>query len=159
MNQQEFFLRPSIFKFIDTPHFLPFCFHFWPPCGIWSSQARDQIHCNLHLWQLWILNPLWGPGNEPASQCPREAASPVVPQQELLPFLTFMKLICVCDSLLFLVSSAMTVFFRQTHCSSGAMRPTTNTWTRSCTLHGLSAGSPSHDTERLLTRARTGWFC
>ena len=68
---------------LDNAFLFSFSFFplFWPSHGIWSSLDRDQICscCNarslIHSARLGI---------EPVSQCCRDNASPVAPQQELL---------------------------------------------------------------------------
>ena len=52
-------------------------FFFWPPCGIWSSQARDQIQATQSL----LIHCAWM-GIEPASWCCWDMANPVAPQWE-----------------------------------------------------------------------------
>ena len=73
------YLLLSFFLYFFLPFFFP---HFWLPCGIWSSQARDQISVAI---VKPILNPLClcaRPGVEPASQHSRDTAEPIVPKQE-----------------------------------------------------------------------------
>ena len=57
MPQWEFLNKVFILLFI-------YLFFFWPPCGLWSSLATDQIWAAVwprptQLWQLRILNPLY----------------------------------------------------------------------------------------------------
>ena len=71
----SFFLPPSLFPFL--PSFL-FCFSgFWPPHGIWSSQARDQIQATVltYITAAAALDPFTycaRPGIEPLSRCCRD---------------------------------------------------------------------------------------
>ena len=78
---------------------LPFCwlfwifffFHFWPPCSISSSLARDQIQAAVATYSATVAtsDPLThsaGLGIEPASCCCRDTAHPVVPQRGFLGF-------------------------------------------------------------------------
>ena len=62
--------------------------HFWPPRGMWSLQARDQIRVTAATSTPAAAMPdpftrCTGQGIEPASWCCRDANDPVVPQQEL----------------------------------------------------------------------------
>ena len=55
-----------------------FFFHFWPPCGMWSSWARDQIRVvvatNSKAWAMQDpLTHCVGLGVEPTSWCCRDA--------------------------------------------------------------------------------------
>ena len=69
---------------------------FWPPRGIWRSQARDQIPATVVTYAAAVAMsdpwpPVWGWGSNPhpesASQHCRDAADPFVPQRELLAVL------------------------------------------------------------------------
>ena len=65
--------------------FFLFCCCFWPPRGIWSSQARDQNRASVATYAA-TRDPLTHcalPGIEPASRCSRDAAHPIALQQEL----------------------------------------------------------------------------
>ena len=60
-----------------------FFFLFWPPHGIWSSGARDQIWAEaatMHCSDTRSLTHYARPGIKPVSQCFRNAANPVMPQ-------------------------------------------------------------------------------
>ena len=61
---------------------------FWLPCGIWRSQARDQIWAAVATYATAEVTPdplthCARPGIEPVSWCYRDAADPIVPQREL----------------------------------------------------------------------------
>ena len=62
-----------------------FFFPFWPPCGIWSSWAKDQIRAAVGTYTTAVAmsDPLthyaWL-GIKPVSWFCREAIDPVVPQ-------------------------------------------------------------------------------
>ena len=63
-------------------------FHFWPPHGIWISQAQDQIQGTIttEAAAAATLDPLTHCarlGIKPMSQCFQEAADPLTPQREL----------------------------------------------------------------------------
>ena len=62
-------------------------FHSWPPQGIWSSQARDQIQATLYLNQscsnAGSLPHCAGPGIKPMFQWSQDTASPIALQWEL----------------------------------------------------------------------------
>ena len=60
--------------------YFSFLFFFWPPCGIWSSQARDQIQAT----DARSLTHCAALGSEPSSPCCRDATDQITPQQELL---------------------------------------------------------------------------
>lgn len=60
----------------------------WPPCGMWSSQARYQVWAAVATYTAAaaMLDPLTccaGLGIEPASWRCRDTVYPIVPQQEL----------------------------------------------------------------------------
>ena len=67
-------------------------FFFWPPCGIWSSQASDQIQAEVSTYAAPVAmlpDPLThcaSPGiePEPMSGSSRDATNPITPQGELL---------------------------------------------------------------------------
>ena len=68
-----------------------FHFFFWLPHDIWNSrdQASDpSCRCNPHYscGNARSLTYCAQLGIEPATQCSRDAANPIVPQQEPLPF-------------------------------------------------------------------------
>ena len=62
--------------------------HFWPPLGMWSCRARDQIQAAVATSAAEAMpHPLIycaGPEMEPASWCCRDTADPITPQWELL---------------------------------------------------------------------------
>ena len=79
-------------SYVYVIFFFPFCF--WLPQGTWNSQARDhsQASVSVSTTAIAMLDPLThraGPGFEPVSWCCRDAADPIVPQQELL-FILFL---------------------------------------------------------------------
>ena len=100
-----FLFKESPFNFIDlfyfSPHFYFFyyCsdlynffplnnfFFFWPLCGIWSSQARDQIKATVLTYAsaVAMLDPLTHcAGIKHVSWHCRDAADLIAPQWELL---------------------------------------------------------------------------
>ena len=74
-------------------HFLFFFFLFWLPCGLWSSQARDQTQDAVVTYAETVAtrDPLThcaGQGLNLSQRC-RDASQPVVKQQELFFFFFF----------------------------------------------------------------------
>lgn len=70
-----------------------FLFLLWLPCGIWSSPARDQIRAAVATYTAALATPdplthFAGPGIEPVLWQCRNAADPIVPQQEFWAFLS-----------------------------------------------------------------------
>ena len=68
-------------------YFILFYFILWPPCSIWSAQARDQIQGAIATYTAAAVtsDPLTqcaGPEIKPASWHYRDPTDPIVPQQE-----------------------------------------------------------------------------
>ena len=75
--------------FIPTPYSF-FLFLFWPPHGMWRSQARDQIWATVATYNAAAAGSFIHcarPGIEPASQRSGDTTCSVAPQWELLAFL------------------------------------------------------------------------
>ena len=69
--------------------YLQFCFLFWLPHSIQSFQTRDQIQATIETYPATAelpdsLNHCAKQGIEPESWCCRDAANPIVPQQDCL---------------------------------------------------------------------------
>ena len=61
-----------------------YIFLFWPPCGIWNSQARDQIQHTVVTYATAAAMPdplthCARPGIEPTSWCCKDSANPMLP--------------------------------------------------------------------------------
>ena len=72
--------------------FLLLSFSVWPPRGIWSSRARDQIRAAAVTTAAATPDPLThraGPGSQPASWHCRDTTDPAAPQRE--------PLVCFCN--------------------------------------------------------------
>ena len=81
------FLVYSCFSFNE----IAFAFAFWPPHGIWSSEARDHIWATAGTYVAAAATPdplthfaPPRPGTKPVSWGCRDAADPVAPPWELL---------------------------------------------------------------------------
>ena len=86
-------LFPSLSLFFFFSFFFCCCFFFlsWPPCSIWSSQAKGQIPAAVVAYAaaaaaLDLLTHYAGLGIEPVFLCSRGATDQIVPQQELFFF-------------------------------------------------------------------------
>ena len=78
------------------PKIFFFFFFSWPPFGIWSSWAQDQIQAAVSTYTvatatLDLLTHCARPGIEPLSSHCRDTANPIVPQWELLPKIFFKR--------------------------------------------------------------------
>ena len=78
----------GVFPFLYTLSsmlFLKFSFFlFWPPHGIWNSQARDQIWAAVVIYAAAVATPdplthCARPGIEPVSWCCKDTANPIAP--------------------------------------------------------------------------------
>ena len=56
-------------------------FLFWPPRGMWSSWARDQILAAVAVYTIALDTLTHCAGIEPTSQCCKDAANHVAPQR------------------------------------------------------------------------------
>ena len=78
-----------------------FVFHFWLPCHMWSSRARDQIQVSHNLSHscsnAGFLIYWERPGVKPATQGSQDATDPFVPQQQLLVAVLICVSLVVCN--------------------------------------------------------------